>query len=241
LVFRVAFPKIQPLRIWHRNGGPTALIAYLPQAQFADSFSTDNNFVYWTYGGLGANSGSIRKAPLAGAATTAPTDVLLGLNRPFSLASPTSGPEAGSLFWLEDTGTTTLLKRRWVDGTVTTVLTGGPAECLFHSFDVRYGFIFTEQNKQIVSVSINGGPVTVTIASDPGRAGSMLAMTADDTHVYWATTNGRILRVAKSIVPGAPTTLTTQTVGNNIALTWVRRSAEGLPPVTSSKREQRQD
>jgi hypothetical protein len=215
-------------------GGDPALVTYLANDDTAESLSTDDAYVYWAHTGLNPGDGTIRRAPLGGASNLNATLVLAGLDFPYSIASPASGSEKDSLFWLEDNpaGSATMLRRRSAEGVVSTLLNPGPVVCLFHCFAVRDGFIYTEQSRTIVSVSINGGTVTPIVSTDPSNpttGGRMQGIAVDDTHIYWATSNGKILRVARSVVPGAPRNLTAQVVGGTVTLTWDVPIGGGLP------------
>jgi hypothetical protein len=114
----------------------------------------------------------------------------------YSIATPTTGAAAGSIFWVEASGGSGSLKRRDVSGQITTLI--GPTTSMFfynRCFAVSDDKVFCGQGDGLVQVSINGGAVTVlaAVAFPFGPIG----VATDDTYIYWSTGLGQIMRIAR--------------------------------------------
>ena len=164
------------------------------------SASTDGTSLYWSDGT------AIWSRPLVGGD---PTILVSGSNAIYSIATPTTGAAAGSIFWLEASAGSASLKRRDVSGQITTVLAPSPDMYVFHrSFAVSDDKVYSNYTGGLVEVSINGGASTILVNYAAGLG--PISVATDDAYLYWSL-GDRIMRLAK---PGGLPTPTPGLAGN---------------------------
>jgi len=146
--------------------------------------------------------------------TSAASPFLPGRNGPSSLVAPMQGAAQGSLFWLEFDASFNLTRvmRRNVGGQISMLIDGVDSH-----FAVDNDKVFCEQGGRLVQVSIDGGPITVL--ADASQAHSPWGIAVDANYVYWSTTRGEIMRLARSGSgsPGAAPVITTHPANQTVA------------------------
>lgn len=174
------------------------------------SSCTDPTYLYWSDGS------AIWRMPIGGGdpATLYSTTT----NHIYSIAAPTSGAAAGSLFWVETSGSMSSLMRRDSAGQVT-LLIGPDAGMFYHyrCFAVSGDNVYCGATGGLVEVSINGGPITVL--AGPDYPFNPVSVATDESFIYWSG-NGQILRLALPGVVGGIPTLQTSRGANSVTLSW---------------------
>jgi hypothetical protein len=152
-------------------------------------FSTEGVYLHWS--NPFRNINTISHIPLVGGGLS--TDVA-GLNTPWALTTPTTGPAGGYIFWTEGADPASL--KRIKPGGVTLTLLTGISFANFRCFVQVDSFVYCAMaNGSVVKVPIDGGtPVTAVSTTD---AKYPLGLASDGTYLFWTTSgDGSIRRIA---------------------------------------------
>jgi hypothetical protein len=152
-------------------------------SDFWDQFSTDNANVYWSSqdGAIG-----ISHVPLVGGLTAQDVG---GSDIPGVLATPSTGPSGGYVFWIDTT--TSTLKMRTPGGGITDLVPNiTNPDVNSCRFVVVGSNVYCEQQSQIVQASIYGGAPTIVVPVQDALG--PIGLASDGAALYWTAVDGSV-------------------------------------------------
>ena len=157
-------------------------------------FSTSN---YLCWSNISSPLGISKSSLLPGGTRT----TVATATRSGAVSSPTGGPAAGWIFWLDSntTFTSTALRRLAPGTTPVTLLTGLTGNDGQSSFVVVGNLVYCiTATGAIVSVPIYGGSAVPVVSAVDALL--PYGLTSDGLYLYWATYNGQIRRVSLPVL-----------------------------------------